>query len=157
MSDVISKLIADLDAKMFAMIAGDPLLIGTVKSNPAPSLTADRWDAMCCDFHTEGRIIPGKAAVNFQATLTPAGQAWAAGFSIVEVQPTPIYSQARAHSRRRINKKWLKRYGMKQTGWNYFLEGQLVVDEKHNVVYCHPKTAEQLRHEFTNRSLDETN
>lgn len=34
-------------------------------------------------------------------------------FAVAKVVEVPVYVQARTHKKRRINKKWLKRYGTK--------------------------------------------
>ena len=54
------------------------------------------------------------------------------GYQVICVQHMADKVQARTHKKKRINKKWRKRYGMKEIPWNKFLiEG--------NRIYCHPK------------------
>lgn len=153
MSRTVREMARGLTEKIFAGTNGRILGTSTVAQLPPESqladLTLERWLKLRQEFlHPPMYVAPTAEAMALQSTLTPGVHAWAVGFRIVEVQPTPIHSQVRTHKRKRINKKWLKRYGVKQIGWNYFLEGQLLVDENHNVVYCHPETAQNLRHEM---------
>lgn len=54
------------------------------------------------------------------------------GYQIIPVPYMADKVQARTHKKKRINKKWRKRYGFKEVPWNKFLiEG--------NRIYCHPK------------------
>lgn len=78
---------------------------------------------------------------------------------LIEVEPYPIYGPARQHRKRRIHKKWLKRYGQKVVGYEYPMGDSVIVDEKRGIGYCHPHTARIIRrrtldfnqnyHEFT--------
>lgn len=65
--------------------------------------------------------------------------------TIIEVEPTPIYGPARRHRKRRIQKKWLKRYGMKIIGYDFYLGDQILVHETMGVAFCHPGVAAQAR------------
>lgn len=49
--------------------------------------------------------------------------------------------QARTHKKKRINKKWRKRYGVKEVPWNKFV----IVGNK---IYCHPTMIEKLKMEI---------
>lgn len=62
-----------------------------------------------------------------------------------EVQPLPVFGQARTHRKRRINKKWRTRYGMKIVRYDYYLGDNIVVDQINRVAYCHPHVAAQIR------------
>lgn len=53
--------------------------------------------------------------------------------------------QARRHKKKRINKKWRKRYGFKEVPWNKF-----VIDG--NKIYCHPKWYYKLQAEIYMRN-----
>ena len=64
---------------------------------------------------------------------------------IIEVEPYPIYGPARRHKKRRIQKKWLKRYGRTVVGYEYPMGDSVLVDEKSGVGYCHPHVARQIR------------
>ena len=57
------------------------------------------------------------------------------------VEPLPIYGPARTHRRRRIAKKWMKRYGQKIVGWDRYLGNRIVCDPVRQVAYCHPDVA----------------
>lgn len=54
---------------------------------------------------------------------------------LIEVEPYPIYGPARRHRKRRIQKKWLKRYGRKVVGYEYPMGDSVLVDEKRGVGY----------------------
>ena len=55
--------------------------------------------------------------------------------------------QARTHKKKRINKKWRKRYGMKEIPWDkFFIEG--------NRIYCHPKWYYKLQAEDILQDID---
>ena len=63
------------------------------------------------------------------------------GYQIICVPHMADKVQARTHKKKRINKKWRKRYGMKEVPWNKFLiEG--------NKIYCHPKWYYKLQAEI---------
>ena len=64
---------------------------------------------------------------------------------IIEVEPLPIYKQARTHRKSRINKKWKKRYGIVLSGWDFYLGDNIIVDETSGNSYCHPEIAKRLR------------
>ena len=60
--------------------------------------------------------------------------------TIIEVPETPIYAPVRKHRKRRIQKKWLKRYGTKIVGYDRPLGDQIYIHEKSGVAFCHPDT-----------------
>jgi hypothetical protein len=63
------------------------------------------------------------------------------GYQIICVPHMADKVQARTHKKKRINKKWRKRYGLKEVPWNKFLiEG--------NRIYCHPKMIENIKAEI---------
>ena len=63
------------------------------------------------------------------------------GYQIIEVPYMMNIVQARTHKKKRINKKWRKRYGVKEVPWNkFYIEG--------NRIYCHPKIAEKVKAEI---------
>lgn len=63
------------------------------------------------------------------------------GYQIIEVPCMMDIVQARTHKKKRINKKWRKRYGVKEIPWNkFYIEG--------NRIYCHPKMAEKVKAEI---------
>lgn len=64
---------------------------------------------------------------------------------IIEVEPIPIYEPARKHRKRRIQKKWLKRYGKKLVRYHREFGDNIIVDERNNVIYCHPDIARRVR------------
>jgi hypothetical protein len=67
---------------------------------------------------------------------------------IIEVPPDPIYGPARRHRKRRIQKKWLKRYGVKVIGYDYYLGDQILVHEAMGVAFCHPGVAAIARRQM---------
>jgi hypothetical protein len=63
------------------------------------------------------------------------------GYQIIAAPYMADKVQARIHKKKRINKKWRKRYGMRDIPWKkFFIEG--------NRIYCHPKMVEKLRAEI---------
>lgn len=59
------------------------------------------------------------------------------GYQLIGVSHMADIVQARTHKKKRINKKWRKRYGMKEVPWKKCF----VVDDK---IYAHPKMIEGL-------------
>lgn len=68
-----------------------------------------------------------------------------ATLTIIEVPPRPIYGPARRHRKRRVQKKWLKRYGQKVVGYDCYLGDQILIHEKSGLMFCHPDVAEEVR------------
>jgi hypothetical protein len=63
------------------------------------------------------------------------------GYDIIGVSSMADNVQARTHKKKRINKKWRKRYGFKEIPWNkFYIEG--------NRIYCHPKMIEKIKAEI---------
>ena len=63
------------------------------------------------------------------------------GYQIIEVPYMADTVQVRTHKKKRINKKWRKRYGIKEVPWNrFYIES--------NRIYCHPKWVEKLKAEM---------
>ena len=68
------------------------------------------------------------------------------GYQIICVPHMADKIQARTHKKKRINKKWRKRYGFKEVPWNTFLiEG--------NKIYCHPKWYYKVQAEIAMRDM----
>ena len=63
------------------------------------------------------------------------------GYDIITVPYMMDIVQARTHKKKRINKKWRKRYGVREVPWNKF-----VIDGKR--IYCHPKMVEKIKAEI---------
>lgn len=63
-------------------------------------------------------------------------------YLLIEVPHMADKVQARKHKKKRINKKWLKRYGMKDVPWKKF-----VVTNDGNI-YGHPKMIDALKMEI---------
>ena len=59
------------------------------------------------------------------------------GYQLIETHYCADWVQARKHKKKRINKKWLKRYGMKEVPWNKFF----IVGDK---IYAHPVMIQKL-------------
>lgn len=68
---------------------------------------------------------------------------------VIEVEPIPIYGPKRTHRKRRIAKKWLKRYGTKIVGYDRYLGDQIYVDQVRGVAWCHPDIARRIRYATT--------
>ena len=67
------------------------------------------------------------------------------GYQLIGVPYMMDIVQARTHKKKRINKKWRKRYGVKEVPWNkFYIEG--------NKIYCHPKMYYKVLAEIDMRS-----
>lgn len=63
------------------------------------------------------------------------------GYDIIGVPYMADIVQARTHKKKRINKKWRKRYGVREVPWKkFYIEG--------NKIYCHPKMIEKIKAEI---------
>ena len=63
------------------------------------------------------------------------------GYQLIGVPYMADKVQARTHKKKRINKKWRKRYGMKEIPWKkFYIEG--------NRIYCHPQMIEKIQLEI---------
>lgn len=60
------------------------------------------------------------------------------GYQLIAVPCMCDKVQARKHKKKRINKKWRKRYGMKEIPWSKFY---ITNDHK---IYGHPKMIERV-------------
>src|SRR5438128_960908 len=91
--------------------------------------------------------------------IVPGGRAMIpfSEMQIVEVKPLTIYRPARTHHKKRLRKKYLKRYGWKVVGDVNFLGDQLLMDERSGIVYGHPHVIRRLRQhlEATKREKQE--
>lgn len=65
-------------------------------------------------------------------------------FRVIEVPLYAVHVQAKRHPRkkRRLQKKWLTRYGTRKEYRRHFAPGQMLVDESRGVVYAH---ADEIR------------
>lgn len=63
------------------------------------------------------------------------------GYQIICVPHMADKVQARTHKKKRINKKWRKRYGVREVPWNKFI----IVEDK---IYCHPKMIAKIKAEI---------
>lgn len=59
------------------------------------------------------------------------------GYQLIEASYMADRVQARTHKKKRINKKWRKRYGMKEIPWKKFY----IVGDK---IYAHPVMIQKL-------------
>lgn len=63
------------------------------------------------------------------------------GYDLIGVSYMADKVQVRTRKKKRINKKWRKRYGFKEVPWNkFYIEG--------NRIYCHPKWVEKIKAEI---------
>ncbi len=62
-------------------------------------------------------------------------------YNVITVPQMSDKVQARTHKKKRINKKWRKRYGFKEVPWNKFII-------KGRNIYCHPKWYYKLQAEI---------
>lgn len=65
------------------------------------------------------------------------------GFKIIATEACCDYVQARRHKKKRINKKWLKRYGKK-----YVPKKEIVITNVcgERMILCHPKYWDKFQH-----------
>lgn len=63
------------------------------------------------------------------------------GYQLIGVPFMCNKVQARTHKKKRINKKWRKRYGFREVPWKNFY----VVDR---TIYCHPKMIDKIKMEI---------
>ena len=70
--------------------------------------------------------------------MDPSTNAYYNGFRLVETTALTKEVQRRTHRKRRINKKWLKRYGYKEV----LDDGTIVVSG--NCIYATPKTVKKI-------------
>lgn len=68
------------------------------------------------------------------------------GYQIIPVSYMADMVQVRTHKKKRINKKWRKRYGMKEVPWNKFV----VFEDK---IFCHPKWYYKVQAEIAMRDM----
>jgi hypothetical protein len=66
------------------------------------------------------------------------------GYQLIEAKYMADKVQARTHKKKRINKKWLKRYGMKEVPWKKCY----IVGDK---IYAHPMFIQKLINEVAIR------
>lgn len=69
------------------------------------------------------------------------------GYTIVEAPFMCDKVQARTHKKKRINKKWRKRYGMKEIPWT-----KLVITENKRI-FGHPKMIARLKKEMALKGI----
>lgn len=63
------------------------------------------------------------------------------GYQLIGVPHMADKVQARTHKKKRINKKWRKRYGFREIPWKtFYIDG--------NRVYCHPKMIDKIKMEI---------
>ena len=60
------------------------------------------------------------------------------GYRVISTEFCSDLVQARTHKKKRINKKWLKRYGMKRIPWK-----TLIITNRHEI-YGHPSVISKL-------------
>jgi hypothetical protein len=78
---------------------------------------------------------------------------------LMPVEPTPIYRPRRVHRKKRIAKKWLKRFGKKLIGFDRFLGDDVVrlpsqVGFPQGVMVAHPDIVRLVR-AFESRYRDQ--
>lgn len=69
------------------------------------------------------------------------------GYQFIESHHCADWVQARTHKKKRINKKWRKRYGMREVPWKKYF----IVDNK---IYAHPKMIETLINEVSKHEME---
>lgn len=61
------------------------------------------------------------------------------GYELIYAKHCADFVQARTHKKKRINKKWRKRYGMREVPWNRY-----IVDTVNMKIYGHPTMIDKL-------------
>ena len=69
------------------------------------------------------------------------------GYLLIEVPSMCDTVQARTHKKKRINKKWRKRYGTKEKPWTKF-----VITEDRRI-FAHPKMIARLKEEMALKGM----
>ena len=111
----VQSLLRSLEEEMMRQLLGDGASTFAPTAPPPSTLTADSVREM---------------ARQFQQKFGPPP------LRVIEVDPYPVRVQARTHRKKRINKKWRKRYGTK-TEWRQLVpSGKAFVDNVHGVAYC---------------------
>lgn len=112
-----------LTERLAAHLVGDGAeTYATAATDAAEPLSLDAWR---------------KLTANLPPVLPP--------IRLIEVDPYPIYGPARRHRKRRIQKKWLKRYGTSIVGYEYPMKDNVLIDERRGIGYCHPRVARAIR------------
>lgn len=65
------------------------------------------------------------------------------GYQVIAIPYMADRVQARTHKKKRINKKWRKRYGFREVPWKQFY-----IDTANMRIYCHPKIVEKIKAEI---------
>lgn len=60
----------------------------------------------------------------------------------IEIITTTKWIQNRTHKKKRINKKWAKRYGFSEV--NSQADGEIVFDQEHRRIYCNNNTFQRI-------------
>lgn len=69
------------------------------------------------------------------------------GYMLIEAPCMCDNVQARTHKKKRINKKWRKRYGMKEIPWYKFF----VTEDRR--IFAHPKMIARLKEEMALKGM----
>ena len=72
------------------------------------------------------------------------------GYEVIVTRNCADIVQARTHKKKRINKKWRKRYGMKEVPWK-----RIFVLEDERKIIMHPDTLEAIRKKVKKVKLDD--
>lgn len=153
------QITADIDALRAALeaeIIGDRMTTAG-QAPDSGNLTIDALDKVPRRFR-EPKPEPteylraSEINVGFPMALTPYGQSvFRPSVEIIEVEPGVKYRQARTHHRRRINKKWRKRFGVIREP-DYYLGDKILWDRRSGKYYCHPPTARKIEYEMLKRN-----
>lgn len=75
------------------------------------------------------------------------------GYRLIEIPVPTLQVQARVHPRRkrRLQKKWLKRYGLKTVVDPRADFDKVMVNDARREIYCYPEQAEAFRQEVAAR------
>lgn len=72
------------------------------------------------------------------------------GFKVYAIEEMSDTVQARTHRKKRINKKWLKRYGTIKVPWK-----SVIINKIDSSIYCHPDTLGLIRQAISKGGCEE--
>lgn len=72
------------------------------------------------------------------------------GYQVITTRYCADIVQARTHKKKRINKKWRKRYGMKEVPWK-----RILILENEKTIIMHPDILDGLRKKMKRVGLDD--
>ena len=81
--------------------------------------------------------------------VTTPGFGTLVGVRIITMKPPMVPRQMRTHQRKRLNKKWRKRYGYVYVPDPSIDQSKIIHDRDSNTVYAYPPAVEELKRRTT--------